>query len=134
MKPRKKRKSAAFNPIDIHVGKRVRIRRKLLGMSQTMLGDAVGITFQQVQKCEHGANRISASRLFEISQALDVPVSFFFDDMPEEIAGRPSAGAPDLDKFGLSEAAELVRVYYRISSRAAQLSFKGLAKAIARSG
>ena len=94
MKPRKKRESTAFDPIDIHVGRRVRIRRKLLGMSQTVLGDLIGLTFQQVQKYERGANRIGASRLFELSQVLDVPVSFFFDDMPEEIAGRPGAWWP----------------------------------------
>ncbi len=86
------------------------------------------------KKFERSANRISASRLFEISQVLDVPVSFFFDDMPEEIAGRPAAGKPDLDIFGSPEAAELLRAYYRISSRAIQLSFKDLAKAIARNG
>ena len=109
MKPRKRRQSTAFDPIDIHVGKRVRIKRRLLGMSQTVLGDAIGISFQQMQKYERSANRISASRLFEISQVLDVPVSFFFDDMPEELAGRPGAGKPDLDIFGSPEAAELLR-------------------------
>ena len=69
------------NPIDIHVGKRLRRRRTMLGMSQTVLGNAIGVTFQQVQKYERAANRISASRLFEISEALNVPVSFFFDDL-----------------------------------------------------
>ena len=134
MNPRKKRESTAFDPVDVHVGKRVKLRRKLLGRSQTVLGDAVGLSFQQVQKYERGANRISASRLFEISQVLDVPVSFFFDDMPEEIAGRPGAGKPDLDILGSSETAEFLRAYHRISSPTAQLSFKILAKAIARNG
>src|SRR5277367_1577262 len=70
------------NPIDTHVGARVRLRRTLLGMSQEKLGEAIGLTFQQVQKYERGANRIGASRLFDLSRVLDVPVSFFFDDMP----------------------------------------------------
>jgi len=70
------------NPIDVHVGSRVRLRRTLLGMSQEKLGEALGLTFQQVQKYERGVNRIGASRLYHLSQILDVPVSFFFDDMP----------------------------------------------------
>ena len=73
------------NPIDVHVGSRVRLRRTLLGMSQEKLGDALGLTFQQVQKYERGANRIGSSRLYKLSQILDVPVSFFFDDMPDDI-------------------------------------------------
>src|SRR5512134_3751494 len=71
------------NPVDIHVGSRVRLRRTLLGLSQEKLGEAVGLTFQQIQKYERGANRIGASRLFEFSRILDVPVSFFFDDMDD---------------------------------------------------
>ncbi|MFZ9134571.1 MAG: helix-turn-helix domain-containing protein, partial [Candidatus Puniceispirillaceae bacterium] len=71
------------NAIDMHVGKRVRLRRTLLGMSQEQLGAELNITFQQVQKYERGANRISASRLWDISQILDVPISYFFDDMSE---------------------------------------------------
>ena len=70
------------SPIDVHVGGRIRLRRTLLQMSQERLGDALGLTFQQVQKYERGANRVGASRLFNLSRVLDVPVSFFFDDMP----------------------------------------------------
>src|SRR6185369_3833986 len=73
------------NPVDVHVGARVRLRRTLLGMSQEKLGEAVGLTFQQVQKYERGANRVGASRLFDLSRVLDVPVSFFFDDMSGEV-------------------------------------------------
>src|ERR671929_943996 len=69
------------NPIDIHVGSRVRLRRNMLGLSQEKLGESIGLTFQQVQKYERGANRIGASRLHELSRVLDVPVSFFFDDV-----------------------------------------------------
>src|ERR1700731_4074916 len=78
---RRRRKSDKPNPIDVHVGTRVRLRRTLLGMSQEKLGDALGLTFQQVQKYERGANRIGASRLYDLSRVLDVPVSFFFDDI-----------------------------------------------------
>jgi len=75
------------NPIDIHVGSRIRLRRTMIGMSQEKLGDALGITFQQVQKYEKGANRVGASRLQEISRVLNTPISFFFEDAP----GSPTA-------------------------------------------
>lgn len=74
------------HPVDIHVGNRIRLRRTLLGMSQEKLGNALNLTFQQVQKYERGANRLSASRLWEVAKVLDVPLSFFFDDMPGELA------------------------------------------------
>ncbi len=73
------------HPVDVHVGKRVRTRRTLLGMNQEKLGNAIGIRFQQLQNNERGANRIGASRLFELSQILDVPVSYFFEEMPAKI-------------------------------------------------
>ena len=75
------------NPIDIHVGARVRLRRNLFGLSQTDLGKMLGITFQQIQKYERGVNRIGASRLFNLSHVLDVPISFFFDDLSPAAAG-----------------------------------------------
>lgn len=74
--------------IDAHVGSRVRLRRMLIGMSQEKLGELLGLTFQQVQKYEKGANRIGASRLFDISTILGVPVSYFFDDVPDEVASQ----------------------------------------------
>ncbi len=73
------------NPVDVHVGARLRVRRTLLGMSQTTLSEAMGLTYQQVQKYERGANRISASRLFALTRVLDVPIQFFFDYMPAEV-------------------------------------------------
>ena len=106
-----------YHPIDVQVGARVRQRRTLLGMSQTHLDKAVGLTFQQVQKYENGANRISASRLYEFAKVLDVPVAFFFEAMPKE-ATKPSAKAapPPKTKDDLTkrETLELVRAYYRI--------------------
>src|SRR4051795_11251213 len=80
-------KEGRASPIDVHVGARIRLRRTLLGMSQEKLGEALGLTFQQVQKYERGVNRVGASRLFDLSRVLDVPISFFFDDMPEPLAG-----------------------------------------------
>src|SRR6202171_5751546 len=83
---------SAINPIDKHVGSRVRMRRLMLDMSQTDIANALGLTFQQVQKYEKGSNRISASRLQHISQILQVPVPFFFEGAPAATAIRPSAG------------------------------------------
>lgn len=79
------------NPIDVHVGKRVRTRRMLIGLSQEKLGDALGVTFQQVQKYEKGSNRISASRLQGIARLLDVPVAYFFEDAPVGMPMAPEA-------------------------------------------
>ena len=76
------------HPVDVHVGARVRARRTLLGMTQTDLGDAAGLTFQQIQKYERGTNRISASRLFKLCQVLDVPVNFFFEGISPKVTAR----------------------------------------------
>jgi transcriptional regulator with XRE-family HTH domain len=115
------------SPIDVHVGSRIRLRRTLLGMSQERLGESLGLTFQQVQKYERGVNRVGASRLFDLSRVLDVPISFFFDDMPDSLAAnfggvpsRRAGGVEPQDPFGddtLSrrETLELVRAYYRIT-------------------
>src|SRR6476469_2603494 len=84
----RRQKSDKPNPVDVHVGSRVRLRRTLLGMSQEKLGDALGLTFQQVQKYERGANRVGASRLYDLSRVLDVPIGFFFDDMPDALAAN----------------------------------------------
>ncbi len=79
-------RGTGIGPVDVHVGARVRMRRTLLGMSQTTLAEALGLTFQQVQKYERGANRMGSSRLFVLSRVLDVPIEFFFDDMPTAVA------------------------------------------------
>ena len=127
-------KEARPSPIDVHVGSRIRLRRTLMGMSQERLGEALGLTFQQVQKYERGVNRVGASRLFDLSRVLDVPISFFFDDMPETLAsnyggmaavraGRASGFADSQDSFNddtlnRRETLELVRAYYRITDAA----------------
>jgi transcriptional regulator with XRE-family HTH domain len=132
------------SPIDVHVGSRVRLRRTLLGMSQEKLGEALGLTFQQVQKYERGLNRIGASRLFDLARVLDVPISFFFDDMPGE--SPPAAGhvvrsrLPGLaeaqagfddDHLQRRETLELVRAYYRIPDPAVRKRIFELIKSLA---
>lgn len=116
------------HPVDVHVGSRVRLRRTMLGMSQEKLGEAVGLTFQQIQKYERGANRIGCSRIYQFSAILQVPVSFFFQDMPaialpglakppatyvEGMSGHDQAEIED-DPMLRQETLEMVRAYYRI--------------------
>jgi transcriptional regulator with XRE-family HTH domain len=112
----------APNPIDKHVGSRVRMRRMMLGMSQEKLGDALGLTFQQVQKYEKGTNRIGASRLQQISQILQVPVAFFFEGAPNVPSGtgRDSlheAPSPAYvsDFLATSDGLALTKAFTRIS-------------------
>lgn len=118
------RRGEGPHPIDIHVGSRLRMRRTLLGLSQERLGEAVGITFQQLQKYERGANRISASRLFHLAQVLDVPIGYFFEDMPAsetpasedaELVQIPDQPG-EFEAMARRETLELVRAYYRIGS------------------
>ncbi len=103
------------HPVDVHVGKRIRHRRWLAGMTQQQLAEGVGIKFQQIQKYETGANRVSASRLWDISDALDVDVSFFFEGLsPDETPTEAPSGAVPSDILGDKEALELIRSYYSI--------------------
>lgn len=128
------------NPIDVRVGARLRLRRKMLGLSQERLGEMIGVTFQQVQKYELGANRIGASRLHKLSQVLDVPVPFFFDDTDPVRA--PAMGvteaadeALEADPLGKPETIELVRAYFAIEDAAVRRRLLDLAKAlVAESG
>ncbi|OIQ24615.1 MAG: transcriptional regulator [Alphaproteobacteria bacterium MedPE-SWcel] len=102
------------HPVDIHVGKRVRHRRWLIGMTQQQLAEKVGIKFQQIQKYETGANRVSASRLWDISDALGVNVSFFFEGLQEEDKIAADKARVPADLMGDKEALDLVRSYYAI--------------------
>jgi transcriptional regulator with XRE-family HTH domain len=105
------------HPVDVHVGKRIRHRRWLVGMTQQQLAEKVGIKFQQIQKYETGANRVSASRLWDIADALEVPVAFFFEGMEEaqekQASGLPTEAIP-ADLLGDKEALDLIRSYYSI--------------------
>ena len=127
------------SPVDVHVGARLRVRRTLMGMSQTMLGEAIGLTFQQMQKYEKGANRISASRLFALSGVLDVPIEYFFDDMPTAVAatspvvGGGKAKKPpsyELDPMAKRETLQLVRAYYKITDPEIRKRLYELAKTL----
>ena len=131
------------SPIDVHVGSRVRLRRTLLGMSQEKLGEALGLTFQQVQKYERGVNRIGASRLFDLARVLDVPIGFFFDDMPDALGGSSAAStrralggladsqdAFEDDTLHRRETLELVRAYYRITDPAVRKRVFELVKSL----
>ena len=100
------------HPVDVHVGQRVRQRRWMVGMTQQQLGNKVGIKFQQIQKYETGADRVSASRLWDITDALDVPVSFFFEGLSVE-EGELAQKVP-ADLMGDKEALDLIRSYYAI--------------------
>lgn len=133
--------SGAPNPIDVHVGARMRLRRTLLGLSQEKLGELIGLTFQQVQKYERGANRVSCSRLFDLSRALEVPISYFFEDMTDEVKNlSPVQMGRDLsqDEMPANEAdprlrretLELVRNYYSISDPDVRRRIYDLAKAL----
>ncbi len=124
------------DPIDIHVGARVRARRNQFGMSQKKLGEALNLTFQHVQKCEKGTNRIGASRLYQLSKVLDVPISYFFDDMPAEISGKRAPGfakgtAFEGDPLAKLETLRLVRAYYRIPNPHLRNQVRKLVKALA---
>ncbi len=114
------------NPIDIHVGARVRLRRNLLGLTLQTLAKAVGVTYQQLQKYERGVNRVGASRLFNLSRVLDVPISFFFEDLSPAAAGagrkrrakgfsEAPAAAIDFDVLSNRETINLIRAYYRVT-------------------
>ncbi|HEY0418314.1 MAG TPA: helix-turn-helix transcriptional regulator [Acetobacteraceae bacterium] len=148
-------KESRPSPIDVHVGSRIRLRRTLMGMSQERLGEALGLTFQQVQKYERGVNRVGASRLFDLSRVLDVPISFFFDDMPEPLASshlaqaggglgarrafgfadsQDSFSAPVDEAMNRRETLELVRAYYRITDAAVRKRVFDLIKSLVPEG
>jgi transcriptional regulator with XRE-family HTH domain len=131
----------ARHPVDVHVGARLRQRRILLGMSQTALGNAAGITFQQVRKYESGGNRISSSRLFEFAKILNVPVSHFFEEMAPELAtvrrkvGRLKRNGSDESDIKLKrETLELVRSYYKIGDNRIRQKIRVMLQALASKG
>ncbi len=126
--------SGSPNPVDVHVGNRIRLRRTLLGYSQQFMARKLGLTFQQIQKYEKGCNRVGASRLWDISKVLNVPMDFFFEDMDKAIESQSpmmqsiSDGEEclmlnedveeiELDPMKKRETIELVRAYYRITNR-----------------
>ena len=128
-------------PVDAYIGGRLRLRRTLMGMSQEKLADAVGLTFQQIQKYEKGANRIGASRLFQFSRILDVPPSYFFDSMPAEIGqepieygATPTSDVLPRDPLTKRETLELVRAYYRVGDPGVRKRLFELVKSLGEPG
>ena len=132
------------DPIDVHVGQRLRQRRMLVGMSQEKLGDSVGLTFQQIQKYERGTNRMGASRIFRFAQILSVPVSYFYDEMAASLVDERRAGfaergqsplqdeeMPGDDLLQRRETLDLVRAFYKISDPKQRRKVLELIKAMA---
>ena len=128
------------NPIDVHVGSRVRFRRMLLGMSQEKLGEKLGLTFQQIQKYEKGINRIGASRLFDLAQVLGVSVQFFYEEapaaaeasqfVPDGFAERPDEGSI-VEFLRSRDGLELNRAFVRISDAKARRAIVDLVRSLA---
>jgi len=123
------------NPVDVHVGTRVRLRRQVLKMSQERLGDQLGVTFQQVQKYERGANRIGASRLWKISDVLNVPVSFFFDGLSDKMAHGEFTENDQMpivyDFINSSDGVALAKAVSQIKSKAVRRQILELARSLA---
>ena len=129
------------NPVDIHVGSRVRFRRMLLGMSQEKLGERLGLTFQQVQKYEKGVNRIGASRLFDLSQVLQVPIQFFYEEAPgtlAQVSGDRGHGFADrsaesyiVEFLNTRDGLELNRAFVRIHDVKVRRSIVDLVRSLA---
>ena len=105
------------NNIDVHLGKRLRRRRRLLGLTQQQLAGACGVRFQQIQKYECGANRISAARLWQLAEALESPVSNFYDGLAEEMERKEAAGANGGEMFSRKETLDLIQAYYQLGER-----------------
>ncbi|MDX2257376.1 MAG: helix-turn-helix transcriptional regulator [Hyphomicrobiaceae bacterium] len=136
--PGDERNSRRPNPIDIHVGTRVRLRRMLLGMSQEKLGESLGLTFQQVQKYEKGINRIGASRLFDLAQVLGVPVQYFYDEAPNQAPGAPAPGFGErggetyvFDFLASREGLELNKAFVRVSDPKVRRAIVDLVRSLA---
>ena len=102
--------------IDLHLGRRLRRRRRLMGLTQQQLAVQVGIRFQQIQKYECGANRISAARLWQLAEALEAPVNYFFDGLAEALERR-DAGHDRTDMFSRKETLDLIQAYYQLGER-----------------
>ncbi len=141
MSQSKRKTKGSPDQVDIHVGQRLRVRRTLLGMSQEKLAEAVGITFQQIQKYERGTNRVSAGRLFQFSRILDTPVSYFYDQfvgestLPQGLSDNEQEGFKGIsgsdDVMQRKETIDLVRTYYSIEDEEARKDIVRFIKSMA---
>jgi transcriptional regulator with XRE-family HTH domain len=130
------RSSRRANPVDVHVGSRVRLRRMLLGMSQEKLGEHLGLTFQQIQKYEKGINRIGASRLFDLSKVLAVPVQFFYEELPVSASDGAEGFAEQPESYAVEflasrEGLELNKAFARITDPRVRRSIVELVRSFA---
>jgi transcriptional regulator with XRE-family HTH domain len=130
-RPEYGRGTAVPNPIDVEVGGRIRTRRLLLGMNQQALADALDLTFQQVQKYEHGANRVSASRLAAMAKILAAPISYFFADLQSDAAELSVEDKTWREQLQRPETIELIRLYYAILNPEIRRQFLEMAKSVA---
>jgi len=121
------------DPVDVHVGSRIRMRRLLLGMNQETLADALGLTFQQVQKYEGGANRVSASRLSEMAKILGVPIQYFFGDLQAPGTAADPYDTERRERMQRPETIELIRLYYAITDQQIRHQFLDMVKSVAQS-
>jgi transcriptional regulator with XRE-family HTH domain len=124
------------NPVDLHVGARIRMRRKILGVSQEKLADDLGLTFQQVQKYERGANRVSASKLYEIARSLQAPISYFFDGLADPLAAEAEVAGAGEDRFVhdflmTTEGLELAAIFPKIKRGRVRRKVLDLVRAMA---
>jgi transcriptional regulator with XRE-family HTH domain len=131
--PKYGRGTGVPNPIDVHVGGRIRMRRLLLGMNQETLANALGLTFQQVQKYEGGANRVSASRLSAMAEILGVPIAYFFGDLQPDDADLSPEDRQWREHLQRPETIEFIRLYYAISDHKVRQQFLEMAKTVAES-
>lgn len=126
----------AANPVDVHVGARVRIRRQVMKMSQERLGDQLGVTFQQVQKYERGSNRIGASRLWRLAQVLEVPISYFFEGLNEDIESGEFAENEQMplvyDFINSTDGVALAKAVTQIENKAVRRQILELARSLAK--
>ncbi|MFB9372687.1 helix-turn-helix domain-containing protein [Algimonas porphyrae] len=124
------------NPVDVHVGARVRLRRQVMKMSQEKLGDQLGVTFQQVQKYERGTNRVGASRLWRLSQVLEVPVSYFFEGMTDQIEAGEFGENDQMpivyDFINSSDGVALAKAVSQIKNKAVRRQILELARSLAK--
>lgn len=140
-KPRKRMDARRSTDVDVHVGQRLRMRRTVLGISQEQLAANLGLTFQQVQKYENGSNRVSVSRLFQLGKILDVPISWFFEELSaaaaKSVLGERVLVSDTGDEieslFGRRETLEFVRVYTAIKNPAIRRKLRSMAEALADS-
>jgi len=132
---------SSSHPVDVYVGRRLRLKRTIMGMSQEALGKAIGVTFQQIQKYERGINRMGASRLYHFARLLSVPVSYFFEgygdaDALEDISPAYAVAEPEMMAFdhehvSSRETMDIMRAYYKIKNPAVRKRIADLVKAVA---